>query len=242
MTLLMTPSKLRNESPSVGDAAVDWSRIDLVMLDMDGTVLDLAYDNYFWRTMVFERYAAFHGLSREEADARLLPEFVATQHTLPWYCTDHWSRVTGLDLVALKNEIRERIRPLPGAVAFLDAVRASGRSLWLATNAHPNAWQLKISQTGLRHHFDRIVSSHDFGAPKEHPDFWEAMQAAHPFDPARTLFVDDSKPVLDAARGYGIAHVVGIRHPDRSAAARPVAGHDSINALADWLDEAALSG
>jgi 5'-nucleotidase len=230
---LSTPATARNEGTSVGDAYVDGSRVDLVMLDMDGTILDLAYDNYFWRTVVFERFAALHGISREEADERLMPEFIATQHTLPWYCTDHWSRFTGLDLVALKTEIRERIRPLPGAVAFLDAVRDSGRRLWLVTNAHPDAWRLKLAQTGLHDRFDRIVSSHDFGAPKEHPSFWSGLRAAHDFDPARTLFVDDSQAVLDAARAYGIGQVVGIRHPDRSAPPRPVEGHHTVNALAD---------
>lgn len=230
---LPSPSLEREPDASVGDARVDGSRVDLVMLDMDGTILDLAYDNYFWRTVVFDRYAALHGLTREQADARLLPVFVATQHTLPWYCTDHWSRVTGLDLVAIKTELRERIRPLPGAVNFLDVVRASGRGLWLVTNAHPDAWRLKLAQTGLQSRFDRIVSSHDFGAPKEHPNFWRGLHDAHAFDPTRTLFVDDSKAVLDAARAYGIGQVVGIRHPDHSAPPRPIDGHATVNALAD---------
>jgi 5'-nucleotidase len=232
MTQSTSSDACMKNAASLGDAQVDGSQVDLVMLDMDGTILDLAYDNYFWRTLVFERYAALHGISRDEADARLLPEFIATQHTLPWYCTDHWSRVTGLDMLVLKAEIRERIRPLPGAVAFLDAVRASGRGLWLVTNAHPDTWRLKLSHTGLQPRFDRIVSSHEFGAPKEHPAFWRGLRAAHAFDPARTLFVDDSKAVLDAARAYGIGQVIGIRHPDHSAPPRPVEGHDTVDALA----------
>lgn len=221
------------EAASVGDARVDWSRVDWVLLDMDGTILDLAYDNYFWRVLVHERYAQAQGLTLEQAQARLLPRFRDTAHTLPWYCTDFWSRETGLDMRALKAEIRERIAPLPGAVGFLDAVRASGRALWLATNAHRDSWTLKLEQTGLRGHFDRVTCSHDFGAPKENPAFWQRLRAVYPFDPARTLFVDDSQPVLDAARDYGIAQVIGIRHPDRSAPPRDIPGHLTVDALAD---------
>ena len=30
----------------------DWSRIDHVLLDLDGTLLDLDFDNHFWQTLV----------------------------------------------------------------------------------------------------------------------------------------------------------------------------------------------
>ena len=217
---------------SVGDARVDWSRIDVVILDMDGTILDLAYDNYFWRQLLPQRYAALHGLSESEAVARLQPLFDATAHTLPWYCTDYWTEQTGINVAALKHEIRSRIAPLPGAERFLQPVRDCGRGLWLATNAHRDSWRLKLQHTELARYFHTVVCSHDFGAPKEHLDFWAQFQAQHPFDPSRALFVDDSRPVLDAARRYGIGQVVAIRHPDRSAPPRPVPGHPSVDALA----------
>jgi putative hydrolase of the HAD superfamily len=44
-------------------AAIDWSRIDTVLLDMDGTLLDLRFDNWFWQELIPSRYAAAHGLS-----------------------------------------------------------------------------------------------------------------------------------------------------------------------------------
>lgn len=212
---------------------VDWEQIDWVLLDMDGTILDLAFDNYFWRELVPERYALARGLSREAAEAELHPKFQAVQHTLPWYCTDHWSEVTGLPLAQLKREVRERIRPMPGAVGFLDAVRRSGRALWIATNAHRDSWQLKLEHTGLRGHFDRVVSSHDFGYPKEDLRFWHALRDAFPFDPARTLFVDDSMPVLSAAEAYGIAQVIGIRRPDSQHPGRPIPSMRSVDTLTE---------
>lgn len=167
-----------------------WSEIEWVILDMDGTILDLAYDNYFWRQLIPERYAARHGLSFEDAVTLLKPKFDEVQHTLPWYCTDYWSEVTGLDVAGLKREIRDRIRPLEGSERFLKWVRESGRKLFLATNAHASSWTLKMSHTSLSSYFDFIACSHDYGAPKEHAEFWRRMREHAPFDPSRTLFVE----------------------------------------------------
>ncbi len=213
--------------------SVNWPAVEWVLLDMDGTVLDLAYDNYFWRELVPQRYAALQGIELEHARAELAPKFAAVQHTLPWYCTDYWSRTTGLNMAALKHEVRHRIGVLPGVERFLATVRASGRQLWLATNAHPDSWRLKLAHTGLAAQFDRIVCSHDFGAPKESAEFWSALHASHPFDRTRTLFVDDSAPVLAAARQFGIAQVVGLRQPDSSQPERDLPGFDSAKLLAD---------
>ena len=212
---------------------VDWSRIDWVLLDMDGTILDLAFDNYFWLQLIPERYALARGLELEQARSELREHNLAIQHTLPWYCTDYWSQLTGLDVAMLKREVRERIRPMPGAVEFLDAVQRSGKHLWIATNAHRDSWELKLAHTGLRARFDRVVSSHDFGYPKEDLRFWEALQAAFPFDPARTLFVDDSMPVLSAAQAYGIGQVVGIRKPDSEHPGRPIPAMRSVETLGE---------
>ena len=214
---------------------VRWSDVEWVLLDMDGTILDLAFDNYFWRELVPQRYAQLRGLTLEQARAELLPKFTEVQHTLPWYCTDYWSRITGLDMASLKREVRARIAPLQGAVEFLDAVKASGRQLWLATNAHRDSWSLKLEHTSLTSRFDRIHSSHDFGAPKEDARFWERLQAAHPFNSKRALFVDDSLPVLQSAQRYGIGQVVAIRCPDTGLPRRDIPELAAVDRLADLL-------
>lgn len=217
------------------NARIDWSAIEWVILDMDGTILDLAFDNYFWRELLPERYAQLRGLALDAAREELAPKFIEVQHTLPWYCTDHWSRVTGLDLAALKREVRTRIAPLQGAVDFLHAVRASGRKLWIATNAHRDSWALKLEHTGLTPLFDQIHSSHDYGAAKEDARFWTRFQSKSAFDPRRALFADDSLPVLQAARDYGIAQVVAIRHPDTTLPRRDLGDMLAVDRLADLL-------
>lgn len=217
------------------DAQPDWSAVDYVLLDMDGTVLDLAFDNYFWIELVPRRYALARGMSLDAAVAELAPRFKAIEHTLPWYSTDYWSEVTGLDLAALKREVRERVAFIGDSLAFLQAVRASGRPLWLVTNAHRDSWQLKLEQVGLRPMFDAVVSSHDLGAPKEDAAFWQRMQQRHPFAPARSLFADDSLPVLRAARDHGIGELVAMRRPDSTQPPRQIDDFPSADGLGALL-------
>ena len=210
---------------------VDWQEVELVMLDMDGTVLDLAFDNFFWSELLPQRYAERNHVDRAAAWAYLEPIFAAERGQLSWYCLDFWSAITGLDLVALKTEIRERIAPLPGSIDFLEAVRSSGRQLWLVTNAHPDSWRLKMTYTGLHRHFNRTVCAHDYGAPKEQAQFWQRLANRYPFDPRRVLFVDDSISVLSAARSHGLAQVIGVECPDSSLPARRLTDFPSISGL-----------
>lgn len=224
----------------MADSVVNWDAVECVMLDMDGTVLDLAFDNYYWAELLPRRYAARHGLSVEASRVALAPIFESEYGGLNWYCLDFWSARTGLDMTALKRGIRDRIAVLPGAVAFLDAVRASGRELWLATNAHPDSWQLKMEQTGLAGRFDHIICAHDYGAAKEQPCFWPRLRAQHPFDPARTVFVDDNLTVLATARDYGVAQVLAIRRPNTQQPLREVQVLPAVDALVDLLPMPAL--
>jgi putative hydrolase of the HAD superfamily len=218
-------------------AALPWEAIDTVLLDMDGTLLDLRFDNYFWLDLVPERYAAKHGLTLEQARDELRPMFTARQGTLDWYCTDFWTRELSLDIAAMKHEIREHVRFLPGAEDFLRGLRGKGVQVALVTNAHRDSLKVKATQTGLLNYFDVVFSSHRFGVPKEHPEFWRQLQAALGFDPQRTLFVDDSHAVLEAAKTHGIAHIVAISKPDSTMARREVSEFLSVEAVSHLLGE-----
>lgn len=212
-----------------------WERIDTVLLDMDGTLLDLRFDNYFWLELVPERYAARHGLSVDDAQAVLAPRFAAARGTLDWYCLDYWSRQLALDIAALKREVGAQVCFLPGAERFLRSLRQQGLRTVLVTNAHRDSLAVKAARTELIRHFDEVVSSHDFGAPKEHPAFWERLQARLRFDPARSLFVDDSPAVLEAARRFGIAQIFAISRPDSTGHVREVTGFVAVEAVEQLL-------
>src|ERR1700736_1757228 len=66
-------------------AAIDWSKIDTVLLDMDGTLLDLRFDNWFWQELIPSHYAAQNGLSAPDALGLLNPRFHAVRGTMQWY-------------------------------------------------------------------------------------------------------------------------------------------------------------
>jgi HAD superfamily hydrolase (TIGR01509 family) len=214
-----------------------WETIDTVLLDMDGTLLDLRFDNYFWMEFLPERYADRHGLTPEQARTVLGSMLLAKQGTLDWYCTDFWTRELSLDIAELKREIREHVRFLPGAEAFLRALREKNVRVALVTNAHRDSLKVKATQTGLLDYFDVVFSSHSFGVPKEHPEFWRQLQAQLHFDPARTLFVDDSVAVLAAAQRHGIAHVFAISRPDTTLGVREVHGFLSVEQVSHLLED-----
>ncbi len=215
---------------------IDWSRIDLVMLDMDGTLLDLHFDNHFWRQLVPQRWAQAHGLDLAQAQAELERRYHRERGRLSWYSVDFWSAELGLDLIALKQTERARIRVRPQTLAFLQAVAASGRQRWLVTNAHHHSLALKLDVTGIGAHFDHILCSHTFAAAKESAAFWPALQARHPFQAQGCLLIDDSEEVLDAALTYGIGQVLCIRQPDSQQARRQHLRHPAIDDFDDIMD------
>lgn len=225
------PTAIASACPTV----IDWDKIDTVCLDMDGTLLDLAFDNWFWQQHLPVVYAQQQGLSLADASHRLMARIDAHIGTLNWYSLSFWSGETGIDIPALKQSVRERISLRPNALRFLAALKDSGRRVLMTTNADPDALALKLAQTGIAPWFDALVSSHDYGAPKEQLAFWHELQAQHPFEPARTLLLDDSLPVLTCARDYGLAHLCCIRQPDSTL---PPRAHTDPFVYVDDLAEA----
>ena len=203
---------------------LNWAHIDSVLLDLDGTLLDLHYDNYFWREFVPARYAQNRSLSLTDAKAKLLPRMLELQGTLEWYCVDFWSRELDLDILALKTELRHLIKLRPGARSFLSYLQTRPQRVILATNAHLKSVELKFQQTGLAPLFDRVITSHELGHPKEEQAFWRKLQLLEAFDPRRTLFIDDNLPVLEAAACYGIGHLLAVSRPDLTQPSRKLPG------------------
>lgn len=201
---------------------LDWSQIDSVFLDMDGTLLDLHFDNYFWLEHVPLRYSQANGINLDEAKSELMPRYRKAEGTIEWYCIDYWSNELGLDIALLKEEIDHLIAVHPHVTDFLDAVRRAEKRVVLVTNAHGKSLALKMDRTRLGGHFDQLICSHDFGLPKEQPDFWQQLQQKEPFNKTRTLLVDDSLSVLRSAEKYGIKHLCAIYKPDSKEPARDI--------------------
>jgi putative hydrolase of the HAD superfamily len=222
------PAMATPDSPTL-----HWDDIDSVLLDMDGTLLDLNFDTYFWSEHVPQRFAEKNGIALAQAKDQLYPRFHAVTGTMDWYCLDYWTRELGLDIALLKEEVDHLIAVHPRVPEFLERLRGAGKRVVLVTNAHMKSLDLKMERTQLAGHFDAIVCSHEFRLPKENLDFWDRMQQREPFAPQRTLLVDDSLPVLRSARHYGIGHLRAVSRPDSRQPPREVA---EFPAIADFGD------
>jgi len=202
---------------------------------MDGTLLDLRYDNVLWNEHLPERFAHRHGLSAAAARARLERHFDETRHTIEHYCLDYWSRFTQLDIIALHRDLTHLIRYRPHAERFLAHLEATGRHAVLVTNAHRGSLDIKNEITSLTARVDDVVSAHDFQAPKESAAFWAQLDERIAFDPSRTLLIDDNASVLSAAGQHGVAHLLTVRQPDSSRPLRDGLAHAAFNTFDEIL-------
>ncbi|RDH82323.1 MAG: GMP/IMP nucleotidase [endosymbiont of Galathealinum brachiosum] len=212
---------------------IDWSKIKTVFLDLDGTLLDLHFDNHFWLKYVPEQYAEHYQLSIEESHSLLNKKYTEVYGSLNWYCVEYWSKELGLDIAALKHNIRDKISIRPYVVEFLEALHMHGKRVVLVTNAHPLSFQVKFQKTGLGHYFHHIITSHELHHAKEEQAFWLALEKVEDVDKASTLFIDDNFSVLDAAAEYGIGHLLAIKQPDST---EPDKEHDLYHLLDSFED------
>ena len=202
---------------------------------MDGTLLDLHFDNYFWQHHVPLRYAEKNQLHIDDARDILFPKFKSAEGTMDWYCVDYWSGQLGLDIAQLKAEVDHLIAVHPHVVEFLEATKAAGKHVALVTNAHQKSLMLKMDRTALSHHFDDIICAHDFGLPKEEPVFWSKLNKTLEFDKNKTLLVDDTLSVLRSAQSYGIQHLLAVLNPDSQSPQRNTEEFQAIKNFSDIM-------
>lgn len=191
-----------------------WQDIETVLLDMDGTLLDLHFDNHFWLTHVPQCYAEKHDLTHDEAHKHLMCRYTEVRGHLDWYCVDFWTRELSLDIEQLKHDIAEKISIRPDVVEFLSWLNENDKRVVLVTNAHPASLNLKMDKTNLHVHFDNIINAHDIGLAKENEGFWQKLQHVEPYKKEHSMLIDDNLEVLESAHEYGIKYCLGIQQPD----------------------------
>jgi putative hydrolase of the HAD superfamily len=199
---------------------VVWEDIDTVLLDMDGTLLDLHFDNYFWREYLPVKWGELHALAPEQARLQLMPRFERNIGTLSWYCVDFWSRELQVDVMALKNDIVHLIQKRPYTEEFLEFLQQSGKHVVMVTNCHEKLIEMKMERTRIEGYFHEIFCAHSLGAPKEELGFWERLSTELTFVPEKTVLIDDNLTVLRTARAFGIRHLLTIAQPDSRVANR----------------------
>ncbi|MFT5814156.1 MAG: HAD superfamily hydrolase (TIGR01509 family) [Psychroserpens sp.] len=220
---------------------LDWSKISTVLLDMDGTILDLHFDNHFWLHHLPKRYSELHGVSLTAAKTSLMAHYEKVAGTIDWYCLDYWAEQTKLSITDLKREIQHLIQLRTDVHDFLVALKSSGRDVVLVTNAHPDSLSLKIECTALDKYFDTIYSTHEFGVTKESQLLWQRLQKKHGFELESTLFVDDSLVILDSAKKYGIGHLLAVANPDSKQTINVFSDYPSITDYSVLVEEITTS-
>jgi HAD superfamily hydrolase (TIGR01509 family) len=193
---------------------LSWGDIDTIMFDMDGTLLDLHFDSYFWHNLIPQAYSEKHNISVEVAQDKILAGYEKVYGLLDWYCLDHWTEELGLDIKELKKTITHKIAIRPNVLILLKELQLLQKRIILITNAHPISLNIKMKHTGLEVFFHQCISSHSLELAKENPGFWEKLQSLEPYKPDRTVLFDDSLPVLQQAKREGIKYLFGIAQPD----------------------------
>jgi len=200
---------------------IDWNKIDTVLLDMDGTLLDKYFDDYFWEHYVPEIYAKVNGLDKITARKMLLEVYKAKEGTLDWTDLDYWSEQLKLDIPALKLKVEHLIDVHPYVIDFLYFLQANDKKIYLVTNAHSKTLEIKMNKTALSGYFDRIICAEEIGLPKEDPKFWVKLKEVIPFDDERTMLAEDSEKILFSARQHGIKHLIYVARPSSQLPVKP---------------------
>jgi putative hydrolase of the HAD superfamily len=195
--------------PTVHDIkeALRGNDITNILLDMDGTLLDKYFDDYFWEHLVPEKYADKHRITFGKAKEELLKKYKSHEQTLNWTDIDFWSRELGLDILALKEQVRHLIEVHPHVEDFLGLMKSRKKKIYIATNAHDTVLSMKLKMTDLGKYLDGAITSTEMGFPKEKIAFWHRAEEKLNFRKNSTLFVDDTLAVLRTARQYGIDYL-----------------------------------
>ncbi|MCP9440711.1 MAG: HAD hydrolase-like protein [Nitrospira sp.] len=214
---------------------LEWDDIDDVLLDMDGTLLDRHFDNFFFEEELPRRYACLHGLPFEEARDRLMAMYRSVEGELAWTDLQYWTKRVGIDIVAMHKELDHMIGFLPGARKFLQYLRQLGKRVTIVTNAHPTGVSVKVAKTGLDRYVDRIVDAFEVGYLKMRPEYWPACRELVGFDSKRSLYVDDDERCLAAAREFGLGWIIHSAKSSSQLPPAPSAGFLSVERLSSLV-------
>ena len=137
------------------------------------------------------------------------------------------------DLRAATHAAFEReLRPVPGVIALLDVVAASGTATCVASQGPLEKMAISLGVTGLRARFeDRIFSAYQVERGKPHPDLFLFAAETMAVAPERCVVIEDSPLGVTAALAAGMS-VLGFA-PEGDGADLAAAGAELFRDMAE---------
>lgn len=139
---------------------------------------------------------------------------------------------------AMATLIDAELRPFADAVETIEALRAGGARLGLATSSVRSRLDRTLERVGLTGVFEVTVAGDEIEHGKPAPDIYLAAADRLGIDPAQCLAVEDTATGVASARAAGMTVVAIAREPgdhERLAAAHRILDRLSAEAVLDAL-------
>ena len=214
-----------------------WNSIETFFLDMDGTLLDLAYDNYFWHEHIPNLYAKKNSITYKKAKKKIEIMYKNKKNTIEWYSLDYWSEILEINLKTELFNTKNKIKIFPGSIEFLRKLKEQKIKIILLTNCPRQMLNIKLTQTKLWGFFDKIISSEDYGFAKETNEFWYNLKKNIVFKIDSSVFIDDNQNVLDFSYKNGIKNIFCINVPDSKKDKQVIKEYKSIDSISSFERE-----
>ena len=181
-----------------------------ILSDLDGVILDLAYDKKFWELWLPEQVTRQTNKSIEEAKAEIMTEIDIQRGTLNFYDLNYWDDLLNVDCMQIFQEKEERCSYLAGSYEALQRLSTLKNPKYILTNGDPRIQEYKAETQNFLEFFDSIFYSMHAGYPKESKEFWALARHNLNLDFEDTIFIDDDLKVVTAAAKAGIKQVAWI--------------------------------
>jgi putative hydrolase of the HAD superfamily len=181
-----------------------------ILSDLDGVILDLAYDKKFWELWLPEQVTRQTNKSIEEAKAEIMTEIDIQRGTLNFYDLNYWDDLLNVDCMQIFQEKEERCSYLAGSYEALQRLSTLKNPKYILTNGDPRIQEYKAETQNFLEFFDSIFYSMHAGYPKESKEFWALARHNLNLEFEDAIFVDDDLKVVTAAAKAGIKQVAWI--------------------------------
>jgi len=198
---------MRNPHSSIVTNASD------ILLDIDGVLLDLSFDNLFWQELIPLKLASSKNISIEEAKTEIKKTASKIYGTLPWYELEFWESRYDIDFLSVANKHSSKINFLPDSEKILQQLASLDKRIILLTNCDPRLLNIKANAVPFMQYVDGCISSVEIGAVKENQNFWGPAFRYFNINPNFSLFADDNLYVVNSAIKAGIKNSFQVLEP-----------------------------